>query len=60
MYMCVKRIDYVPSQTFGRSCMCVKGVDYIPSQTLGQSCICVLKVSILYQARRLDGHVYVY
>ena len=39
--------------------MCVKGIDYVPSQTFGRSCICVLRVSILYQARCLDGHVYV-
>jgi hypothetical protein len=38
--------------------MCVKGIDSVPSQTFGKSCIYVLRVSILYQARRLDSHVY--
>ena len=97
MYMCVKGIDSVPSQTFGRSSicvlkvsimyqarrldgdvyvckgyrfctkpdiwtvmyMCVKGADSVPGQTFRLSCICVLRVSILFQSRRLDSHVYV-
>jgi hypothetical protein len=60
MYLCVRGIATkpVPSQERERSCICVLGVS---SQEHERSSICVLGVSLpsLYQARNVQGHVFV-